>query len=80
MPSPLSTAADALIADADNTDAGTLRTMAHEMMQAYGCTYSAAKSALARAIKRRQGQATTWGGKRDYQPGRPPAQQQENDA
>ena len=77
MPSPLSTAADALIADADTLDAGTLRTMAHEMMAAYGCTYSAAKSALARAIKRSHGQANTWGGKRDYQPGRPAKEQGE---
>ena len=44
MTSPLSTAADALVADADELTPDAIRHMAHEMMQAYGCTYSAAKS------------------------------------
>ena len=64
MTSPLSIAADALVADADTLDATAIRHMAHEMMQAYGCTYSAAKSAIVRAIKRADGTATTWGGSR----------------
>ena len=42
MTSQLSTAADALVADADSTDADAIRMMAHEMVTAYGCTYSAA--------------------------------------
>lgn len=71
MTSPLSIAADSLVADADTLDATAIRHMAHEMMQAYGCTYSAAKSAIVRAIKRRaDGTATTWGGSRGG--GRPP--------
>ena len=64
MTSPLSTAADALVADADELTPDAIRHMAHEMMQAYGCTYSAAKSAIVRAIKRADGKATTWGGSR----------------
>lgn len=75
MTSPLSTAADALVADADTLDADTIRHMAHEMMQAYGCTYSAAKSAIVRAIKRADGEVTTWGGSRGG--GRPKKEQAE---
>ena len=79
MTSPLSTAADALVADADSTDADAIRSMAHEMVTAYGCTYSAGKGAIVRAIKRASGEAGTWGGKRQPQGGRPKAEQAEQE-
>lgn len=71
MTSPLSVAADALVAEADSHDAAAIRSMAHEMMATYGCTYDTAKSAVQRAIKRASGEIGTWGGRRDFQPGRP---------
>ena len=77
MTSPLSVAADALVAEADSHDADAIRSMAHEMVTAYGCTYSAAKGAVQRAIKRANGEAGTWGGKRQPQGGRPKAEQAE---
>ena len=76
MTSPLSVAADALVADADSHDADAIRMMAHEMVTAYGCTYSAGKGAVVRAIKRANGQASTWGGRRNPQGGRPKAEQE----
>ena len=77
MTSPLSKAADAMVADADSTDADAIRMMAREMAHTYGCTYSAGKGAVVRAIKRANGQASTWGGKRQPQGGRPKAEKQE---
>lgn len=71
MTSPLSTAADALVAEAESHDADAIRMMAHEMMGTYGCTYSAGKAAIQRAIKRANGEAETWGGKRHPASGRP---------
>ena len=83
MTSPLSKAADAMIADALATDpnvshitADVIRSMAHEMVTAYGCTYSAAKGAVQRAIKRANGEVSTWGGRRNPQGGRPKAEQE----
>ena len=77
MTSQLSTAADALVADADSHDADAIRSMAHEIVTAYGCTYSAAKGAVQRAIKRANGEVSTWGGRRNPQGGRPKAEQAE---
>ena len=79
MTSPLSVAADALVAEADSTDADAIRMMAREMAHTYGCTYSAAKGAVQRAIKRASGEAGTWGGKRQPQGGRPKAEQAEQE-
>ena len=79
MTSQLSTAADALVADADSHDADAIRSMAHEIVTAYGCTYSAAKGAVQRAIKRASGEAGTWGGKRQPAGGRPKAEQAEQE-
>lgn len=75
MTSPLSTAADALVADADTLDADAIRHMARRMVRERGCTYSAAKSAIVRAIKRADGEASTWGGSRGG--GRPKKEQAE---
>ena len=75
MTSPLSVAADALVADADSHDDDAIRSMAREMVTAYGCTYSAAKGAVQRAIKRASGEASTWGGRRNPAGGRPKAEQ-----
>ena len=74
MTSPLSVAADALVADADSHDADAIRSMAREMAHTYGCTYSAATGAVQRAIKRASGEAGTWGGKRQPAGGRPAKQ------
>lgn len=71
MTSPLSTAADALVADADELTPVAIRHMARRLMHEKGCTYSAAKSALVRAIKRADGTAGSWGGAREGS-GRPP--------
>ena len=79
MTSPLSVAADALVADADSTDADAIRSMAHEIVTAYGCTYSAAKGAVQRAIKRASGEAGTWGGKRQPAGGRPAKQAEQQE-
>ena len=49
--------------------------MAHEMVRDWGCTYSAAKSAIRRAIKRSEGKAAAWGGTRPGS-GRPPKAEQ----
>ncbi len=79
MRSQLSTAADALVADADSTDADAIRSMAHEMMATYGCTYDTAKSAVQRAIKRASGEIGTWGGKRKPAGGRPAKQAEQQE-
>ena len=86
MTSPLSKAADAMIADALATDpnvshitADVIRSMANEMRHTYGCTYSAGKGAVQRAIKRASGEAGTWGGKRQPAGGRPKAEQAEQE-
>ena len=75
MTSPLSVAADALVADADSHDDDAIRSMAREMVTAYGCTYSAAKGAVQRAIKRSNGEIGAWGGKRQPAGGRPTKQE-----
>ena len=79
MTSPLSKAADQLVAEAESHDADAIRSMAWEMMHTYGCTYSAGKGAVVRAIKRANGEAGTWGGKRQPAGGRPAKQAEQQE-